>query len=148
MQRLCDAELGEASQGDAAHFECMKRTCAAELENLWRMQKVRANEPVRDQRFARRGPKDQETGEPPSGAGFEADQVLIFEADQEGDKSATEIAKTCTDQETGKPLDGVGFGANQVQLYKAGQEGDKSATEIAKTCTDQETGEPPGGTGL
>ena len=32
MQRYRDAELGEANQGGAAHFERMKWTCAAKLE--------------------------------------------------------------------------------------------------------------------
>ena len=46
MQRFRDAVLGEANQVDAAGFELLKRTCAAELENLRRMQRIRANKPV------------------------------------------------------------------------------------------------------
>ena len=50
MQRFRYAEQREANQGDAACLERLKRTsaedCAAELENLRRMQRTRANEPV------------------------------------------------------------------------------------------------------
>ena len=46
IERLRDAELGEAGHGDAAAFERMQRLCAAELEDLRRMQGVRANKPV------------------------------------------------------------------------------------------------------
>ena len=80
---------------------------------------------------------DQETGKPPGAAGFEVNQVQVFEADPEVDKSAAEIAKACPAQETGEPPGGVSFEADQVQIFEADLEGDKSATEIAKVCTDQ-----------
>ena len=58
---------------------------------------------------------------------MKADQVI--EADQEGDKSATEIAKTCNGQKTGEPPGGAGVLAS-VDLESE----DMSAiTEILKT---------------
>ena len=41
---------------------------------------------------------------------------LVIEADQEDDKSATEIAGTCNDRETGEPPGGAGVVAKTTKL--------------------------------
>ena len=95
---------------------------------------------------------------------FKADQGRVYEAGQEDNMPATEIAKTCNDQKTGEYSGGAENMASvelisedksattgvvkAVKVFEADQEDDKSETEIAKTCNGQVTGEPPGGFGV